>query len=568
MMSSGHTGKERKMWFQIAGAWLALNAVQAAFSPLTEDEAYYWMYSNAPDWGYFDHPPMIAIFILAGKWLGGELGVRLFTVLAQVGSLWLLYALARAHWPEEQHKPRLFFGIAFSLFIFQVFGFVATPDSPLLFFASAFLFVFYRFVRQSNWMYTLLLGIASAALLYSKYHGALLIGFTVLSNPALLRRWQLYAAGLTALALFFPHLWWQYANDFPSFRYHLVQRTQEFKWWYVSEFLLNVFLVFNPFLWAPAWTALRQADWRNPFTRALAVNFCGFLLFFFLSTFRGHVQPQWTVMASIPMLLLVYGSSLSQESRMRYLMRVAAVALPLALIARAALVGEWAPLPNQFFRPRAFTEKVKELAAGRKVAFSRSYQRASLYAFYAGDPVVFSAGTYKSRRSQFDLWRLEEKMHLQPVLFVGGQSHPEKKYFLLGRDTITYTEIDTFQAFYKVQPVAAPLPEQITAGTVVETQLTLHNPYPYPLNIGSIPRLQILACWMHGKLYKQLAGFVTVQCRLPVLRPGETIQIPAVFEAPSDLHPGPYRVGFAFQYEDLMPFPVGNWQYPILAVPK
>lgn len=536
--------------------WLLLNGMQAGFSALTEDEAYYWMYSTQLDWGYFDHPPMIALFIAAGRWLGGELGVRLMTVLAQVGALWTLWRLACRQWPGP-HRPWLFFGIAFSIVIFQVFGFVATPDSPLLFFAALFLWAYRNLVLYNRWKDALLLGCLSAALLYSKYHGVLLIGFTVLSHPRLLLNPRLYVAGLTGLILFFPHLWWQYTHDFPSFRYHLVERTQEFKWWYVSEFLLNVLLVYNPLLWPMIGRAFRDTDWKEPFARALSVTFAGFLLFFFISTFRGHVQPQWTVIASMPMLLMLYAHSLHNARRMRYLLRVAAVALPLVLAVRIVLMGEWAPLPNQFFRPKAFTRQVEALAGGRSVAFSRSYQRASLYAFYTGHLPAFSAGTYKSRRSQFDLWNNEEQLHLQPVLWMGGQSHPNPAFFTLGRDTFTYTEIDTFQSFYKVQPVASRLPSELKSGQEVNLNLELHNPYPYPLDFSAIERLQILAVWMEGK---KLGCFVPVQVALPPLAPGASAALRASFIAPDELQPGLYRVSFAFQYEDIMPFPAGNRQ--------
>lgn len=547
--------QNRTTWLILLG-WLILNILQAAFSALTEDEAYYWMYSTQLNWGYFDHPPMIALFISAGKWIGGELGLRMVTVLTQVGALWVLWRLACEHWPGLQ-RPLLFFGIAFSIVIFQVFGFVATPDSPLLFFAALFLYAYRRLVLYNRWGDALLLGALSAGLLYSKYHGVLLIGFTVLSHPRLLLNPRLYVAGLTGVALFFPHLWWQYINDFPSFRYHLVERTQEFKWWYVSEFLLNVFLVYNPLLWPMAWRAWRHSNWKDPFTRALAVNFAGFLLFFFLSTFRGHVQPQWTVISSVPMLLMLYAHSLHDARRTRYLLRVAVVVLPLVLVARSLLIGEWAPLPNQFFRPEAFTKKTEALAAGRPVAFSRSYQRASLYAFYTGQLPAFSAGTYKSRRSQFDLWNGEEQLHLRPVLWVGGQSNPDPAFFMLDRDTITYTEIDTFYAFYKVQPVADALPAELKAGQEVRLSLHLYNPYPYELDFSKIARLQIMAVWMDGK---KLGCFVPLQCRLPHLTPGASATLDAGFTAPDELPAGRYRVGFSFQYEDIMPFPAGNWQ--------
>ncbi len=556
--------KERIVALRIVAAWAMINLWQAANSPLTEDEAYYWMYSQYIDLGYFDHPPMIALFIAAGRWLGGALGVRLMAVVAQTAALWILWCIARAQWPEHVHKARWFFGIGFSVVIFQVFGFIATPDAPLLFFASVFLWAYWRFVRQVSLLNAVLLGVAGAALMYSKYHGALLIGFTVLSNLALWRRWPLYVAGVVGLLLFAPHLWWQYAHDFPSFRYHLVQRSQEFKWWYVGEFLLNIFLIFNPLIWPLVWKALRAVRWSDVFERALAVNLCGFLLFFFASTFRGHVQPQWTVAASIPIWLLVYAYVLPRHNVRRYLSGVIVGTLIIVMLARLMLTFQWLPLPGHWRQQQAFAREVAEQAGERPVIFSRSYQRASLYAFYMGRKEVFSAGTYKSRRSQFDLWNMETAMHLRPVLWVGGQSQPEKKYFLYEGDTITYTNIDTFYAFYKVQPLAAALPDTLRKGDTIALTLTLHNPYPHPLPLSDIPRLQLVACWMHGAMYKQLAEFVPVACPLPELLPGQTQTTTAIMKVP-DLPPGRYKVGFAFQYEDITPLPVGNWQYPVLA---
>ena len=39
---------------------LLLNLVQVAFTELTSDEGYYWFYSRSLEWGYAEHPPLIA----------------------------------------------------------------------------------------------------------------------------------------------------------------------------------------------------------------------------------------------------------------------------------------------------------------------------------------------------------------------------------------------------------------------------------------------------------------------------------------------------------------------------
>ena len=38
-------------------ALVALRLVAAAFTPITFDEAYYWMWSKHLAGGYYDHPP-------------------------------------------------------------------------------------------------------------------------------------------------------------------------------------------------------------------------------------------------------------------------------------------------------------------------------------------------------------------------------------------------------------------------------------------------------------------------------------------------------------------------------
>ncbi|MBC7802174.1 MAG: UDP-phosphomannose--protein mannosyltransferase, partial [Gemmatimonadaceae bacterium] len=76
-------------------ALLALTLIRllvAAMTPLSGDEAYYWVWSRALAPGYLDHPPMVALWIGAGTWLAGDtaLGVRLLApISAAAGSLLL-----------------------------------------------------------------------------------------------------------------------------------------------------------------------------------------------------------------------------------------------------------------------------------------------------------------------------------------------------------------------------------------------------------------------------------------------------------------------------------------------
>src|SRR5579871_6120296 len=64
-------------------ALLVLRLLAAAWTPLTFDEAYYWIWSKHLAGGYYDHPPMVALVIRAGTLIAGdtEFGVRLVSIL-------------------------------------------------------------------------------------------------------------------------------------------------------------------------------------------------------------------------------------------------------------------------------------------------------------------------------------------------------------------------------------------------------------------------------------------------------------------------------------------------------
>src|SRR6185312_6878201 len=81
-------------------ALVALRLVAAAWTPITFDEAYYWMWSKHLAGGYYDHPPMVALVIRAGTMIAGdtELGVRLVSILLAIPMSYAVYCSAASAW--------------------------------------------------------------------------------------------------------------------------------------------------------------------------------------------------------------------------------------------------------------------------------------------------------------------------------------------------------------------------------------------------------------------------------------------------------------------------------------
>lgn len=260
------------------GIWWVCNVAQAGLAQLANDEAYYHLFAERLAWGYFDHPPVTALLVWLGERLfGGELGVRFFFTVLQPLYLWILWRLIR---PADASRcdAGLFVVLASTTLMLQIYGFIAVPDGPLLMTSALFLLTFERFSerRPRAWLW---MGVAMALMAYSKYHGALVVLFSLAANPRLLRRPTLYLSGAVAALLLVPHLIWQYNHDWASFVYHLSSRNSVFRFDYVVEFLANMLVVFNPFfvpLCVQAWRKVRP---QTAAGRALKLLPVAFILF-------------------------------------------------------------------------------------------------------------------------------------------------------------------------------------------------------------------------------------------------------------------------------------------------
>ena len=262
------------------GSWIVLGLIQSRFTELLDDEAYYWVYSKFIDWGYFDHPPMAAVLIKVGYAIfHNELGVRLFFLLLNILSLIIIETLI------DKKNALIFYGVALSLAVLQVGGFVAVPDTPLIFFTALFFWCYRKFLERPTLLNTLLIGITAAALLYSKYHGVLVIFFVLLSNLKLFTRYQTYLAGMIALFFFAPHLWWQYQHNWMSFRYHLFEsNVNAYKVSYTLEYVGGQILLAGPIAGIILLAAAFIYRPKNIFERSLKFCMAGIYVFFLLIT--------------------------------------------------------------------------------------------------------------------------------------------------------------------------------------------------------------------------------------------------------------------------------------------
>jgi len=403
---------------------LICNFLQAFFTPILEDEAYYWVWSQNLSIGYFDHPPMVAWWISLGYSLfQNELGVRLLTVLMSGLGIYFLWKTLE---PKTQRQFNLFTILTLSVVVFQVFGFITTPDAPLLFFTILYIYLLQRFTQKTTIGSALWLGFAMAGLLYSKYHGVLVVAFTLI--PYLIQHKKyfkplLYAGGF-AFALYLPHIIWLILNDFTPIRYHFMERSSDesFEFKKLFNYLGMYLFGMAPLLSFAVWKSLLKVNIKTAFTRSIWLLATVPGAFFFVSIFKDNVQPQWLLISFVAMYILTYWNYEDKLNLKRiYGFGIANILLIVAL--RIVLVM---PSVSPFEKNRIFAQNIAEFEPINPIF--EKYQEASLYKFHNPESPVAVHRTLGNRKSQYDLWNSEESYFGQTVTYISPWVKAEESF--------------------------------------------------------------------------------------------------------------------------------------------
>ena len=224
---------------------MALRLVAAAWTPLTFDEAYYWMWSKHLAFGYYDHPPGVALVIRLGTMIAGdtEFGVRLVSILLALPMSFAVYRTAAILFGGQRVAATA--AILLNVTLMAAVGtLIVTPDAPLLVASSFVLFFLAKVLETGRGAWWLAVGAAVGAALLSKYT-ALFFGPAILiwlvSVPKL-RRWLVspwpYLGGLVALAVFSPVILWNADHHWVSFIKQIGRaRIEDFKPAFIAELI-------------------------------------------------------------------------------------------------------------------------------------------------------------------------------------------------------------------------------------------------------------------------------------------------------------------------------------------
>ncbi len=334
-------------------ALVALRLVGAAWTPITFDEAYYWIWSKNLAGGYYDHPPGVALVIRLGTEIAGdtELGVRLISILLALPMSFALYRTASILFGDRRVAANA--TILLNLTLMAAVGtLIVTPDSPLLVASSFVLFFLAKVLESGRGTWWLAVGGAVGAALLSKYT-ALFFGPAILiwliSVPKL-RRWLVspcpYLGALVALLIFTPVILWNAEHQWVSFIKQIGRaEIDNFRPSFIAELIPTQIAFATPpvfVLGAMGLYALARRE-EGMFAARALINamFWPITLYFLWHSLHARVEANWfaPVYPSFAIAAAVAASSTRWQS---YRQRVAAFCLrwasPVGVLMFAALL--------------------------------------------------------------------------------------------------------------------------------------------------------------------------------------------------------------------------------------
>ena len=467
-----------------------LNSIQGNYTELLPDEAYYWVYSQYMDWGFFDHPPLVAVWVTISNLLfSDELGVRFFSAISYSLMLYLVW-ITIDH-PSKNKYSWLFLLLFASTALLNVYGFITTPDTPLLLFLALFLWAYKLYLTQKNTLIYFILSFAIAGMMYSKYQGVLILLFILLSNWKLIKDYKIWLVCLGALILYIPHIHWQYINDFPSIRYHLYERASvaSYKFEYTLMHVVNAIAILG-FTFIIIYKAFfKGIKNKNIFYRGLNAIVLGFFLFFLIASYRGHVQAQWIAPIMLPLILITFNYLVEHKKNIRLFCYLAITNIIIIVFARIVLANDGIlPVRLDFHGNKEWTLKVKELTKNSEKLFINSFQNASIYWFYTKEKVHYEKN-YLGRKNQYGYLPDNDVFSSDSIAYITriSKEYSEIKMKSSGKDSIFISFIKNYKPLFDVEinfTNAANL--EFNTSMKKSYEAVIKNPYPFDISTKEI----------------------------------------------------------------------------------
>ena len=285
------------------------------------DEAYYFSWSEFLSSGYIDHPPAIAYIIKLSRIIfDGNLRIRGLNLLLSFATLIFLYYSIKIL--NREYYGALIISALSPIFITG--SVISTPDTPLIFFISAYIyFSLKNLIDSIRISVSIISGIMLGLALLSKYTAfsiyiSLLVLYFLFKNRPHLRMHIVIIPLITSFVVYLPNLIYNINNGYQSYIFQLAHATSSPSFEPSKTFLpflLSQIFIFSPFAMVIFISRLfkRDEDRKEIKHFLVIISVVPFLILIPLSLFK-HIEPNWTALSFIPISILIAGELERQKA--------------------------------------------------------------------------------------------------------------------------------------------------------------------------------------------------------------------------------------------------------------
>jgi len=449
-----------RVWHLILGFTL-FRLLLVLILPLTPQEAYYWSWSREPALSYFDHPPLASYSIWLTTMLFGQtiFGIKFAAVLWFLGLNIFWGRLVQEMFDNADQTFWTVLALNATI-VFELYGFVLTPDTPLLFAWTACIYALWKLVKTDHPKWWYLAGFFMGLAWLSKYSGIVLVPsvllFIMVSKQQ--RKWLLtphpYLAVGISILVFAPVLIWNAQHDWVSFAFQGSRRTSSMDQWelrFVGELFGSQFFMLTPYLFIMVFATLYRFG-RKIFSgledKILLLLSSGIVttLFFIAVSFRSLVKMNWLDPSYWSLIILgIYVVFLSpnrfQRMKLGIFSSLIFLALGIGVVTMPDVpLGEgntWSGWKQAATEIDALKDSLEQTGEYPFI-FSTNYKASSLLKFYLTDqPRTYAQEIIGKPALQFDIWEKEGDLVGKMALLVVDN---RREYRFKSKQIVPYFE--------------------------------------------------------------------------------------------------------------------------------
>jgi len=233
---------------------LIIKVFFALMLPMTGDEAYFLFWARYPDYGYYDHPPMVAwILSLLLSVSDTELWVRFPAILFSMLIGWGIYRLLCQKDESLNQKIAIYAASIYFLIPVNLFAVLMTTDTPLIWWSFLCGVSYYYAQKHDSFSWYFVCGILLGLAFLSKFFSGLLAIAFFIHTILFVRRgikpyiglFIIFISLLPAITL---NLIWNYNNCWNNYLFNLFNRTQgsSFSFTDTGKYLLMLVFIMPP----------------------------------------------------------------------------------------------------------------------------------------------------------------------------------------------------------------------------------------------------------------------------------------------------------------------------------